>query len=107
MQLSEKVLQDQVIAQLFAGHETTAAIMTRMMQRLKANPHVLARMKQEQDSLIAQHDPQLSGMLCCAVLCCAVPCRAVRGVLCRAVLCHAVSHCAMPCHIVLRFDVLF
>ncbi|KAL3151907.1 hypothetical protein ABBQ32_001038 [Trebouxia sp. C0010 RCD-2024] len=58
--LSEKVLQDQVIAQLFAGHETTAAIMTRMLQRVKANPDVLACMKQEQASLIEQHGPELT-----------------------------------------------
>ena len=80
LQLSERVLQDQVLAQLFAGHETTAAIMTRMLQRLKANPQVLACMKQEQDRLIAQHGPELTGevacLLCCAVLCCAVLSRA-------------------------------
>ena len=93
LQLSERTLQDQVLAQLFAGHETTAAIMTRMLQRIKANPHVLACMKQEQDSLIAQHGPQLTGdmacLLCCAVLCCAV--------LCCAVLCCAVLCCAVLC----------
>ena len=75
LQLSEEVLQDQVLGQLFAGHETTAAIMTHLLQRIKANPQVLARMKQEQENLIAQHGAELTGevacLLCCAVLCCA------------------------------------
>lgn len=81
LQLSERVLQDQVLGQLFAGHETTAAIMTHMLQRIKANPDVLDCMRQEQDSLIGQHGPQLDGerpyLLCCALLlclCCVVPC---------------------------------
>ena len=65
LQLSERVLQDQVLAQLFAGHETTAAIMTRMLQRIKANPLVLACMKEEQDRLMAQHGPQLTGEVAC------------------------------------------
>lgn len=85
------MLQDQVLAQLFAGHETTAAIMTRMLQRIKANPEVLACMKQEQDSLKAQYGPELTGRgqgcwillyfmstllfcaanACCNALCCA------------------------------------
>ena len=72
LQLSEKVLQDQVLAQLFAGHETTAAIMTRMLQRIKANPQVLACMKQEQASLKAQHGPELTGRgqdCCCMRRC--------------------------------------
>lgn len=58
--LSEEVLQDQVLGQLFAGHETTAAIMTHLLQRIKANPQVLARMKQEQENLIAQHGAELT-----------------------------------------------
>lgn len=78
VQLSDKVLQDQVIGQLFAGHETTAAIMTHLLQRVKASPQVLACMRREQASLIEQHGPQLTGegqrpdclhVLCHAQLC--------------------------------------
>ena len=54
-------MQDQIIGQMFAGHETTAASMTHMLQLVRGSPKVLACMRQEQADLIAQHGPDLSG----------------------------------------------
>ena len=59
--MPEKALQDQIIVQMFAGHETTAAIMTNMLQRIKANPHVLQRMREEQQDLIKQYGSDFTG----------------------------------------------
>ena len=59
--MPEKALQDQIIVQMFAGHETTAAIMTNMLQRIKANPHVLQRMREEQQDLIKQYGLEFTG----------------------------------------------
>ena len=61
LQLSEGMLHDQVISQMFAGHETTASALTRLLQYLKASPQVLAMLRAEQDELAAQHGPQLTG----------------------------------------------
>ena len=63
MQMSEGALQDQVVTQMFAGHETTAAILTHLLQLLKGSPEVLRRMREEQDSLMARHGPHLTGEL--------------------------------------------
>lgn len=67
LQLSEGMLHDQVISQMFAGHETTASALTRLLQYLKASPHVLGMLRAEQDELAAQHGPQLTGNLECVV----------------------------------------
>ena len=53
---------------MFAGHETTAGVMTRMLQLLKGSPEVLQRLRQEQDSLIDQLGAELTGLLLPLVL---------------------------------------
>lgn len=63
LQLTDEALQDQIVTQMFAGHETTAGVMTRMLQLLKGSPEVLQQLRQEQDSLIDQHGAELTGVL--------------------------------------------
>lgn len=61
--MSEGALQDQVVTQMFAGHETTAGILTHLLQLLKGSPEVVRRMRKEQDNLMARHGPHLTGEL--------------------------------------------
>lgn len=58
--LTDEALQDQIVTQMFAGHETTAGVMTRMLQLLKGSPEVLQQLRHEQDSLIDQHGAELT-----------------------------------------------
>lgn len=55
--MSEGALQDQAITQRFAGHGTTAAILTHLLQLLKGSLEALRRISEEQDSLMVCHGP--------------------------------------------------
>ena len=59
--MSEGMLHDGVIGFMFAGHETTASALTRLLQYLKGSPEVLAMLRAEQDRLASQHGLQLTG----------------------------------------------
>ncbi|KAK9842472.1 hypothetical protein WJX81_001619 [Elliptochloris bilobata] len=54
-------LKDQILLQLFAGHETTGHTMSALLRLLERNPHVLQRLREEQADRLAQHGPGLSG----------------------------------------------
>jgi retinoid hydroxylase len=49
--LTNQELRAQMLLMLFAGHETSASMMTFLMMTLKQNPHVLAKARAEQDAL--------------------------------------------------------
>lgn len=60
-QASMDELKDQLLTQLFAGHETTGTAIGRWMQPLQRRPDVVAALRDEQAGLIAQHGPDITG----------------------------------------------
>lgn len=70
--LSNSEVQAQTLLMLFAGHETSASMLTSLLLALKENPHVLAKARAEQDALadqpltmelISRHMPYLDQVL--------------------------------------------
>ena len=61
--MSEGMLHDGVIGFMFAGHETTASALARLLQYLRGSPQVLAMLRTEQERLASQHGLQLTGDL--------------------------------------------
>jgi cytochrome P450 len=55
--LSDKAVRDDVITLFIAGHETTALTMTWMFTFLHGRPDVLARMREEVESVLGGRDP--------------------------------------------------
>ena len=60
-QASMDELKDQLLTQLFAGHETTGTAIGRWVQPLQRRPDVVAALPDEQAGLIAQHGPDITG----------------------------------------------
>ena len=54
-------LKDQLLTQLFAGHETTGTAIGRWVQPLQRRSDVVAALRDEQAGLIAQHGPDITG----------------------------------------------
>ncbi|CAL8462567.1 g2100 [Coccomyxa elongata] len=52
--LTMEQLKDQILTQLFAGHETTGATLARVLPEIQKQPHILAKMRQEQAELIQE-----------------------------------------------------
>ncbi|PNH12011.1 Cytochrome P450 26B1 [Tetrabaena socialis] len=59
--LSRVALQDLSINLLFAGHETTATSIVRLLLRLRHLPDVLARLRAEQLAVVAAHGDAITG----------------------------------------------
>jgi len=49
--LTNEELQAQTLLLLFAGHETSASMLTSLMMTLPAHPHVLTKLRAEQDAI--------------------------------------------------------
>jgi cytochrome P450 len=60
-------LQDQLVTQLLAGHETTAHTLSRLLKTLAGRPDVLARLRAEQAAVVAAHGEALSPAACAAM----------------------------------------
>lgn len=60
-QASMDELKDQLLTQLFAGHETTGTAIGRWMQPLQRRPDVVAALRDEQAGLVRQHGPDITG----------------------------------------------
>ena len=57
---SRTQLQDQIVTQLLAGHETTATSLLKMLTLLSENPSVLAALRAEQDAVVVTHGDALT-----------------------------------------------
>jgi cytochrome P450 len=66
---SRDELRDQVALSLFAGHETTGTTIARMLAYLTADRHpaVLAKLRAEQEAVVAKHGPELTPAACAAM----------------------------------------
>ncbi|CAK0753854.1 hypothetical protein CVIRNUC_002252 [Coccomyxa viridis] len=53
-------LKDQVLTQLFAGHETTGATLSRVLPELQKNPEILTQLRAEQDRVINRHGDSIT-----------------------------------------------
>lgn len=53
-------MQDQIVTQLLAGHETTATSLIKILTLLFDNPAVLAALRAEQDAVVAAHGDTLT-----------------------------------------------
>jgi cytochrome P450 len=63
---SDEEVRDQVMTLLFAGHDTSTSTVSFLMYELARHPHVLARLYEEQDSVLGGGPPgfkQLHGEL--------------------------------------------
>ena len=54
---SSKVLRDDLMTMLIAGHETTAAVLTWAIFELSQQPELMARVQQEIDEVVGDRDP--------------------------------------------------
>jgi cytochrome P450 len=53
--LTDSAIAENLIAALFAGHDTTSTALADLVVALQDNPHVMAKLRQEQQELQAQH----------------------------------------------------
>ena len=53
-------LRDQILTQLFAGHETTGTTIARLLRELDSRPELVRRLREEQDACAAEHGRALS-----------------------------------------------
>ncbi|GLC45597.1 hypothetical protein PLESTM_001754800 [Pleodorina starrii] len=58
--LSRAALQDMGITLLFAGHETTAASIIRLMMHLRSRPDVIEKLREEQRRAVAKHGDKIT-----------------------------------------------
>ncbi|EIE23940.1 cytochrome P450 [Coccomyxa subellipsoidea C-169] len=58
--LTMEQLKDQILTQLFAGHETTGATLSRVLPEIQRQPHIMARMRQEQAELIQKYGDEIT-----------------------------------------------
>lgn len=53
--LTDSAIAENLIAALFAGHDTTSTALADLVVALQENPHVLEQLRQEQQQLQAKH----------------------------------------------------
>ncbi|PRW50773.1 glutamine cyclotransferase [Chlorella sorokiniana] len=58
--VSRDMAADSVLTLLFAGHDTSATSLTRILWHLHAHPEAEARLREEQAEVLAKHGPQLT-----------------------------------------------
>eukprot|EP00884_Botryococcus_braunii_P022691 jgi/Botrbrau1/9105/Bobra.0305s0012.1 len=58
--LTDEELKDQVLTQLFAGHETTGSTLMHTLRFLEANLSWLEQLRQEQRDIIAKFGPEIT-----------------------------------------------
>lgn len=56
---SDKEIRDQVMTLMFAGHDTSTSTLTFMMHELAHHPDVLAKLREEQDRVLAGDIPDI------------------------------------------------